>query len=178
MFTKQSDTLSLRPFCSPTVCPSTNPIIAKTQLKTMKTLLVTLLKTVTRPTFRVPCALGLTLLALTLAPAAWAAQVTLTTASTSPWLIPANATTIQVEMWGGGGGGGGIKISTLKGGAGGGGGGAYAVSTVTGLTPGNTIAFSVGAAGSISRLKAAAVCRSSRAGRSRSRRASVTSYSI
>jgi polygalacturonase len=74
---------------------------------------------------------------------------TLTTSSNSPWTIPPGVTAIQVQMWGGGGGGGGVSVSTggSYGAGGGGGGGAYTISTLTGLTPGGTIAFSVGASG-------------------------------
>ena len=49
----------------------------------MKTLLITFLNTVARPTFRVPSALGLTLLALALAPSAWATLYT--NAATGNW---------------------------------------------------------------------------------------------
>lgn len=76
-------------------------------------------------------------------------STTLTTSSNSPWTVPPNVTAIQVQMWGGGGGGGGVSASTSGsyGAGGGGGGGAYTISTLTGLTPGSTIAFSVGAGG-------------------------------
>ena len=112
----------------------------------MKTLLVTLLKTVTRPTFRLPCALGLTLLALMLAPAAWAASPETLTGSGN-WTVPTGVTTVTVEMWGGGGGGGAkIATGTAARGSGGGGGG-YTRATLTGLTGGSTIAYSVGGGG-------------------------------
>ncbi len=74
---------------------------------------------------------------------------TLTTNSTSPWTVPPGVTSIQVEMWGGGGGGGGVSVSTSGGygAGGGGGGGGNTLTTLGGLTPGSTIAFSVGAGG-------------------------------
>ena len=74
-------------------------------------------------------------------------STTLTPSSTSPWTIPPGVTTVTVQMWGGGGAGGGALGSGGAFGGGGGGGGGYTTSTLTGLTPGNTIAFSVGAGG-------------------------------
>lgn len=59
------------------------------------------------------------------------------------WTIPAGVTTVIAECWGAGGAGGGRTGSAGSGG--GGGGGAYAKKTFTGLTPGNTIAYSVAA---------------------------------
>ena len=52
-------------------------------------------------------ALAVLALALALAPAVRASQVTLNAGTTS-WNVPAGVTTIQVEMWGAGGGGGGV----------------------------------------------------------------------
>jgi hypothetical protein len=76
-------------------------------------------------------------------------NTTLTTSSTSPWTVPPGVTAITVQMWGGGGGGGGVSVSTSGsfGAGGGGGGGAFTTTTLTGLTPGSTIAFSVGGGG-------------------------------
>ena len=67
--------------------------------------------------------------------------VTLTTASTSPWTVPAGVTSIQVLCVGGGGAGG-FQI-----GGGGGGGGVVYTEMYGPVTPGGTIAFSVGAGG-------------------------------
>jgi polygalacturonase len=74
---------------------------------------------------------------------------TLTTSSSSPWTVPAGVTSIEIQMWGGGGGGGGVSVSTSGsyGAGGGGGGGAYTATILTNLTPGSTIAFSVGGGG-------------------------------
>ena len=107
-----------------------------------------------KTSIRVPlcrCFAGVALLLLlALAPAAWATQVTLTVASNavSPWTVPTGVTSVTVEMWGGGGGGG-YKFTAVSaaGRGGGGGGGGYSRATLTGLTPGSTIAYSVGGAG-------------------------------
>jgi hypothetical protein len=72
---------------------------------------------------------------------------TLTTNSSTPWTVPPGVTSIQVEMWGGGGAGGGALNNNTAYGGGGGGGGAYTTTTLSGLIPGNTIAFSVGTGG-------------------------------
>jgi hypothetical protein len=60
--------------------------------------------------------------------------------------IPAGVTTVEVQCWGGGGGGG----ASGSGGNGGGGGsaGGYSHKLIAGLTPGGTIAVTVGAGGS------------------------------
>jgi hypothetical protein len=60
--------------------------------------------------------------------------------------IPSGATRLRVTLVGGGGGGGGA--SNTGGGGGGGGGGATCIKYLTGLTPGNTLSLTVGAAGS------------------------------
>jgi len=64
--------------------------------------------------------------------------------SSTTWTIPANVTRVRVTVVGGGAGG-------NSGGSGGGGGGAggTAIRTVTGLTPGGTVAITVGAGGGI-----------------------------
>ena len=74
-------------------------------------------------------------------------STTLTTSSTSPWTIPPGVTSVTVQMWGGGGAGGAALGNSTPNGGGGGGGGGYSTTTLTGLTPGNTIAFSIGAGG-------------------------------
>jgi len=61
----------------------------------------------------------------------------------SEWTIPAGVTSIIVECWGGGAAGGGRTGSNGNGG--GGGGGAYSRKAFTGLTPGNKIAYTIGA---------------------------------
>ena len=113
----------------------------------MKTLLVTLLKTVARPAFRLPCALGLTLLAL--APSAWA-TTSLTNTSTTTWTCPAGVTSVTVECWGGGGAGGSAQRTSGSGqcAGGGGAGGAYAKKVVSVSNP-NTYTVTVGAGGVI-----------------------------
>lgn len=58
--------------------------------------------------------------------------------------VPAGITSVEVEVWGGSGGSGGA--GSTGGGAGGGGGG-YARKLITGLTPGATIAITIGAGG-------------------------------
>jgi hypothetical protein len=59
------------------------------------------------------------------------------------WTIPEDVTSVTVYVQGGGGAGGG---RTSSGQAGGGGGGAASIKIFSGLTPGNTISYSVGAA--------------------------------
>jgi hypothetical protein len=59
--------------------------------------------------------------------------------------IPANVTSVKVTVVGGGGGGG--SYNACYGGAAGGGAGAAAIKYLTGLTPGNTLAVTVGALG-------------------------------
>jgi hypothetical protein len=93
--------------------------------------------------------IALTILLLAFAPGVWAQTVvTLTTNSTSPWTVPAGVTSVTVQMWGGGGGGGGQDYTPTKegGGGGGGGGGGYSTATIS-VTPGSTITFTVGGAG-------------------------------
>jgi hypothetical protein len=63
----------------------------------------------------------------------------------SPWTIPDNVNAVTAEVWGAGGGGGGNTLSTD--GGSGGGGGAYSIREFTGLTPGATISWSIGAGG-------------------------------
>lgn len=58
--------------------------------------------------------------------------------------IPANVTSVKVTVVGGGGGGGG---STVANNGGGGGSGSVAIKWLSGLTPGNTLAITIGAAG-------------------------------
>ena len=112
----------------------------------MKILLATLLKTVPQPTLRLPRILGLALLALLLAPSAWAATtVTYTAAGSYWWTCPPGVTSVQVECWGGGGGGGGTVTATACA-AGGGAGGNYVLYSVS-VTPGTTYNLTVGAGG-------------------------------
>jgi hypothetical protein len=65
--------------------------------------------------------------------------------------VPAGVTQVEVEVWGGGGGGGatadGTSGSIAGNAGGGGGGGAYCRKRITGLTPGATVAVTVGAGG-------------------------------
>src|ERR1700677_856620 len=63
--------------------------------------------------------------------------------------VPANVTRIMVEAWGGGGGGGGAGASnsSFTGGSGGGGGGGGYAKNAMSVTPGNSLAVTVGAAG-------------------------------
>ena len=72
---------------------------------------------------------------------------TLTTNSAAPWTVPPGVTSVTVQMWGGGGAGGAALGNATTNGGGGGGGGGYSTATLTGLTPGSTIAFSVGVGG-------------------------------
>lgn len=71
---------------------------------------------------------------------------TYTTAGAAQTTIPAGCTSAIAEVWGAGGGG-----ADGTGGfghyGGGGGGGAYALGAITGLTPGNTLNYTVGAGG-------------------------------
>ncbi len=82
--------------------------------------------------------------AIAAAAAPWPAQVVLTTASTSPVAVPTGYTRAFVRMVGGGGGGGGGTSTQASGGGGAGG---YAEKLIVGLTPGATIPFSIGGAG-------------------------------
>jgi hypothetical protein len=66
--------------------------------------------------------------------------------SSGTFTVPANVTRVLVEAWGGGGGGGGGTSGSAAGS--GGGGGAYGSKLVTALTPGGTVAVTIGAAGS------------------------------
>lgn len=63
----------------------------------------------------------------------------LTTASTSPWTVPANVASVWAEVWSGGGG-------SIGGNGGSGGSGAYSAGWVT-VPPGGTMAFTVGLGG-------------------------------
>lgn len=65
-----------------------------------------------------------------------------TAGGTETWTVPANVTTITVELWGGGAGGG-TGGTTARGG---GGGGAYTRAVIA-VTPGSTINYSIGTAG-------------------------------
>lgn len=62
--------------------------------------------------------------------------------------IPATATKAFIRMWGGTGGSGGIGNNAAPSGSGGTGAGGYLEKYLTGLTPGNTIVFTRGPAGS------------------------------
>lgn len=68
--------------------------------------------------------------------------------SGTSWTVPSdfNTTANTVECWGGGGGGGGANGGS-PGSGGGGGGGAYSQVTNLNLTPGSSVAYSVGAGG-------------------------------
>lgn len=61
--------------------------------------------------------------------------------------IPTGVTAVKVTVVGGGGGGGGGRQSCCGSAGGGGGGGAALIKYLTGLTPGNTLSVTVGAAG-------------------------------
>jgi len=63
-----------------------------------------------------------------------------TTGTANTWTIPAGVTKVRVTIVGGGGGGAG-------GNGGGGGGGGTAIKILTGLTPGNTLTYTVGSGG-------------------------------
>ena len=67
--------------------------------------------------------------------------------SSGTFTVPTGVTSVKVTVVGGGGGGG--FGATSSGGGGGGGGGGVAVEFVTGLTPGGTVAVTVGAGGAI-----------------------------
>lgn len=69
-----------------------------------------------------------------------------TYASTQTITIPATATKGFVRMWGGSGGSGGVD-TTVNGSSGSTGAGGYLEKYLTGLTPGNTLAWTQGAAG-------------------------------
>jgi hypothetical protein len=71
------------------------------------------------------------------------AATTQTFTTSGTWTAPADVTSVIVEAWGGGGAGGGRGNST--GSSGGGGGGAFASATIQ-VTPGNSYAYTVGAA--------------------------------
>ena len=77
--------------------------------------------------------------------AGFAAQVIFTSGA-STWTIPTGITKIKVTCIGAGGGGGGVSAVANAAGGGGGGGG-MSVSYYTGLTPGNTLNYSVGTGG-------------------------------
>lgn len=63
-----------------------------------------------------------------------------TTGTSATWTIPTGVTKVKITVIGGGGGGAGTY-------GGGGGGGGGSIKVLTGLTPGNTLTYSVGAAG-------------------------------
>lgn len=65
--------------------------------------------------------------------------------TSSNFTVPAGVTEVVVEVWGGGGGGGGGDGSNSSGSGGGGGG--YTTKRITGLTPGQTIACTIGSGG-------------------------------
>lgn len=65
--------------------------------------------------------------------------------SSGTWTVPAGTTNAMVVCFGGGGGGGNATVSSTVGGGGGGGG--MALKFVSGLTPGQQVAITVGAAG-------------------------------
>jgi hypothetical protein len=67
------------------------------------------------------------------------------TAGSFTFTVPTGTTAVKVTCVGGGGGGGGGRDNTA---GGGGGGGGYAIKWVSGLTPGGTVAVTVGASGS------------------------------
>lgn len=71
-----------------------------------------------------------------------------TSAGASSWVVPTRVTSVEVTVIGGGGGGAGSTPASpnfLSGGGGGGGGGA--IKRITGLTPGSSIAITIGAGG-------------------------------
>lgn len=76
--------------------------------------------------------------------AGFAAQVIFTSGA-STWTIPTGITKIKVTVVGAGGGGGGV--SAVSGSGAGGGGGGISIAYYTGLTPGNTLNYSVGTGG-------------------------------
>jgi len=63
------------------------------------------------------------------------------------WTVPTGITSVQIEVWGAGGGGGAGTDGASAGGSGGGGGG-YCLKSALTVTPGQTIAYVVGAGGS------------------------------
>lgn len=69
--------------------------------------------------------------------------------ATGNWTVPAGVTKVKVTVVGGGGGSGSISSGTASAtcAAGGGGGGATSIGIVTGLTPGGTVAVTIGAGG-------------------------------
>ena len=79
--------------------------------------------------------------------AASASSTNETYTTSGTWTAPPGVYQVTVEVWGGGGGGGGQTKSSLNTAAGGGGGGAYARLNSYAVTPGNTYAYTVGAAG-------------------------------
>lgn len=61
--------------------------------------------------------------------------------------VPSGVTSVQIEVWGGGGGGGGGGAGSGSNGASGGGGGGYCKKNALTVTPGDLIAYVVGAGG-------------------------------
>jgi hypothetical protein len=72
--------------------------------------------------------------------------VTLTTASSSPWNVPAGVTSVDVQCWGPGGNGANGQVNSHSGA--GGGGGEYAEVTTLAVPSGGTASFTVGSGGS------------------------------
>lgn len=73
-------------------------------------------------------------------------SVTYATAGSASFVVPDGVCSVTVQAWGAGGAGG-NGANTARSTAGGGGGGAYASSTISSLTPGNTYSIVVGAGG-------------------------------
>ena len=63
------------------------------------------------------------------------------------WTVPYDVTSVQIEVWGGGGGGGRGGTGSGSNGASGGGGGGYCKKNALTVTPGDLIAYVVGAGG-------------------------------
>jgi hypothetical protein len=84
-----------------------------------------------------------TALSFFIVPSSWGASVVFNTEGSTPWTVPAGATSITVKAWGGGGGGGGAGSAT-EGAAGGGAG--FATATLS-VTPGESLSIFVGGAG-------------------------------
>jgi hypothetical protein len=66
--------------------------------------------------------------------------------ASATWVVPAGVSQVEVEVWGGGSG---TYASTSTWASGGGSGGGYARKLVTGLTPGQSIAVTVGVGGAM-----------------------------
>lgn len=72
-----------------------------------------------------------------------------TTGTSATWTIPTGITKVRITVVGGGGAG---AAGSASSGGGGGGGGGTAIKTLTGLTPGNTLTYTVGTAGNTSQV--------------------------